>query len=100
MIRRGKKDGWLHLPIAALDSWSKLNGVQFEHVAVQRLSGAEEKGSALAAITHISNADRPYITVPRDLVLSQEAVRLHAKADIHLRDLLEAAGDLCHVGKL
>lgn len=94
MIRRGKTDGWLHLPSFALESWSIMNNVQFDGVAVETIPGAEAKGLALLSKSEKLVSERPLITIPRDLVLSREAVQLHAKADLHLREILEAVPDL------
>lgn len=98
MIRRGKAYGWLHLPSSALESWSIMNNVQFDGVAVETILGAEAKGLALVSKSETLDPERPLITIPRDLVLSREAVQLHAKADLHLREVLEAVPDLSLVG--
>jgi hypothetical protein len=36
--------------------------------------------------------------VPADLVLSKETVHLCAKADLHLKEILDAVGDFAEVG--
>jgi len=94
MIRRGKADRWLHLPSASLDSWSSLHNVQFDGITVDVASTAPEKGLALLTTSSHHEAQRPLLSVPRNLVLSKDAVEIHAKVDVHLREILSAVGDL------
>jgi hypothetical protein len=39
----------------------------------------------------------PLLVVPKDLIISRENIELLAKADRHLRELLEALGDFGRV---
>lgn len=82
-----------HLPITALPAWSKLNDVKFLDIEVQDL---KTKGFGLITCRALSSEDASDVTtlmtVPRDLVLSSEAVDEYAKVDAHLRELLDAAG--------
>lgn len=94
MIRRGKADGWLHLRSTSLVSWSSLYNIQFDGVTVNVVATAQEKGLALLTTSSHLEAQRPLVSVPRDLVLCKDAVEVHAKTDVHLREILLAVGDL------
>jgi hypothetical protein len=82
------------LPITALPAWSKLNDVNFLDSKVENLGGS--KGFGLVTGRSLNSKDTfdipTLLTVPRDLILSAEAVEEHAKADQHFRQLLDAAG--------
>ncbi|KAK7529574.1 uncharacterized protein J3D65DRAFT_642437 [Phyllosticta citribraziliensis] len=94
LIRRGRQEGWLTLPITALKPWADLNGLAFNNVSVGPLPGLEHRGSAVVAERDLlGDNNDPLMAIPRDLVLSLEGVRLHAKSDKHLRQLLEVLGD-------
>lgn len=69
--------------------WATLNGCRFEGVNVEELAG---KGLAVVAKTDLKDDIGPLMTVPREMILSLETVELHAKADKHLRDGLDALG--------
>ncbi|KAF4168982.1 hypothetical protein CNMCM6936_000393 [Aspergillus lentulus] len=87
-----------YLPIEAMSSWAKLNGISLEGIAFQKLHGEEgtDKGSAIVAtaekIDKEAEADT-LLTVPSELALTFEYVHNHAKIDRHLRDVLDAVGD-------
>ncbi|KAI9845356.1 MAG: hypothetical protein M1838_001780 [Thelocarpon superellum] len=84
------------LPSTALASWARLNNVEFNGCAIEHL-GEEPTGRGFAAIAQRDIAATeagPLMTVPSDLILSAEAVEGYAKADVHLRQLLDAVGDL------
>ncbi|KAK8209302.1 hypothetical protein IWZ01DRAFT_437088 [Phyllosticta capitalensis] len=94
LIRRGRQEGWLTLPMKALKPWADLNGVAFNNVSVGPLPGLEHRGSAVVAERDLDgDNNEPLMTIPRDLVLSLDGVRLYAKSDKHLRQLLEVLGD-------
>ena len=99
MIRQGKKQGWLHLPVDALQPWAAVNEVKFHGVAVGPLHGREDRGSTVIAKQRLQASDSlsPLMTVPRDLILSLESVQQHAKYDRDLRDILECLGDVGRV---
>ncbi|KAE9375663.1 SET domain-containing protein [Stipitochalara longipes BDJ] len=82
------------LPITALPAWSKLNDVNFLDSKVEDLGGS--KGFGLVTERALNSKDifdiPTLVTVPRELVLSAEAVEEHAKADQHFRQLLDATG--------
>lgn len=83
-----------YLPITALPAWSKLNDVNFLDIKVQDLGGT--KGFGLVTERALSSKDTfdipTLLLVPRDLILSAEAIEEHAKVDQHFRQLLDAAG--------
>lgn len=91
-----------YLPIEAMSSWAKLNGISLEGIAFQKLHGEEgtDKGSAIVAtaekIDKEAEADT-LLTVPSELALTFEYVHNHAKIDRHLRDVLDAVGDFGRV---
>lgn len=100
MIRRGKQDGWLNLPSNALRPWAELNGVSFDGVNVGQIPGSPDKGCGVVAAKNLKGGDGGLLMViPRDLVLSLKGVELQAKADKHLRELLDALGDYARVGQ-
>lgn len=94
MIRRGKSEGWLSSNQQALEPWAALNGCHFDGVTIDSVP---DKGLAVLATTQANENPAPLITVPRELVLSKDTVRLHAQADKHFRDVIEALGDLGQV---
>ncbi|KAF2851739.1 SET domain-containing protein [Plenodomus tracheiphilus IPT5] len=94
MIRRGRAEGWLERPIDSLPTWAKFHGVTFNHVKVGPLPGFEERGSTVIADSKLEGGKvEPLLVVPKDLIISRQNIDLFAKADHHLRELLEALGD-------
>lgn len=96
MIRRGKAQGWLSLPSSSLRSWAVVNELQLRGVEIGHLPGHENKGAAIRAQQDLS-AEQSLMVVPHELILSLEAVQLHAKSDRHLRDVLDSTGDFARV---
>jgi len=96
MIRRGRAQGWLKLPIESLEHWASFNGVQYNGLSVGVIPGQEERGSAIR-LASSSSEDKPLMLVPKDLIISKENVYLHAKSDKHLREVLEAVGEFGQV---
>ncbi|KAH0565019.1 hypothetical protein GP486_001589 [Trichoglossum hirsutum] len=88
-----------HLPLAALQAWSKLNNIEFHGVDVQHIGGHPvDKGAAVIASRDVRSGEggSPGMTlmrVPQELVLSAEKVAEWAKVDGCLREVLEAVGD-------
>ncbi len=87
------------LPISALPAWTKLNDVIFYDISVHDIEG---KGFGLVADRHLSSEDAfdmpVLLRVPRDLILSKEAVEEYAQVDKDFQELLTAAGGLvCHI---
>lgn len=97
MIRRGRVEGWLRLPISAFKPWADLNGVTFNGIKVGPLPGHEDRGSTVIAERALSDGEDPLMVVPRDLVLSFEGVQIHARSDRNLQELLDALGDFGRV---
>lgn len=94
MIRRGRTEGWLKLPISTLPLWAGLNGIALDGISVGPLPGLEDRGSTVIAKKSMEGGnENPLVVVPRDLVLSVENVQTHAKLDKHLRAVLDALGD-------
>lgn len=99
MIREGKTEGWLSLPITTLKPWASLNNVVFNGVRVGPQNGHEDRGSTVVAQQSLNDGEAvPLMTVPRDLILSLERVQEHAKTDKDFRDVLEALGEFGRVG--
>ncbi len=98
MLRQGKSQGWLSLSPEAFHPWTQLNGVRFHDV---RPGHVEGRGSALLASKDVENSAEGaecLLTVPKDLILSQEQVHEQAKVDRDFRELLESLGDFGRVG--
>lgn len=90
------------LPITALPVWAKLNGIELHGVGIERLTDhGVDKGSALVAKRKFTRKEENELlmVVPKDMILSLEAVGNYAKSDRHLREVLEAAGDYARVRK-
>lgn len=88
------------LPITALPVWAQLNGIDFHGVGIERLvDHGIDKGSAVVARRELSRKEENerLMLVPKDLILSLEAVGNYAKSDKHLREVLEAVGDSARV---
>lgn len=98
LIARGRSEGWLRVPVSALRVWADLNDVTLNAISVGPLPGFELRGSTVIADGALSSGNaEPLMIIPRDLVLSLEAVRMHAKSDQHLRELLDALADFGRV---
>ena len=82
------------LDIGAFPAWARLNNVQFEGITVADLAA---KGYGLIVTTERTEENAVLITVPKDLILSLENVWILAKADKHLREVLDAVGDYARV---
>lgn len=102
MIREGKAEGWLRLPITALQPWASLNDVQFNGVNVAPQVGREDRGCTVVARQKLVDGSgfAAVMTVPRDLILSLERVNEHAKYDQDFRNVLEAIGEFGTVSLL
>jgi len=99
MIGEGKANGWLQLPVNALQSWAVLNNATLDGVTFGPLDGYEQHGSTVIAKRRLTSdgATGPLMIVPRDLVLSKERVHEHAKYDRDFREVLDAVGDFGRV---
>ncbi|QPG96593.1 hypothetical protein C2857_004682 [Epichloe festucae Fl1] len=87
-----------HAPIEAFPTWAHFNGVQFMGVKLQDvghgkgfglLAESDVQGSA---VKMVGEETRTILRIPRDLVLSAEAVQEYAKVDQNFKQLLEIAG--------
>ena len=81
------------LPLDALSAWAQVNHVEFNGISVRAIPS---RGTGLAVTASIAERT-PLMLVPKDLILSLEQVWIHAKADKHLREVLEAMGDYARV---
>lgn len=98
MIRRGRTEGWLREPIATLPKWASFHGVSFNGVKVGPLPGFEDRGSTVIADRELQGGKvEPLLVVPKELIISRENIELLAKADRHLREVLDAIGEFGRV---
>jgi hypothetical protein len=98
MIRKGKNEGWLKWPSAALWSWAKLNGVKFDGINVGSIRGLPERGTGILAARALKGGEEgPLMVIPSNLVLSLEQVEIQAKSDKHLQEILGALGEYARV---
>ncbi|EGR47793.1 uncharacterized protein TRIREDRAFT_122428 [Trichoderma reesei QM6a] len=83
------------LPIEAFPAWALLNNVDFVDAEIRNIEG---KGFGLVAKHDITDESRDasgpatILRIPRDLVLSAEAVEEYAKVDQNFKQLLDVAG--------
>ncbi|MCJ1402998.1 hypothetical protein MMC11_006220 [Xylographa trunciseda] len=82
------RDQWA---IEALPSWSALNNVRLNGVAVSVLKA--DRGCGIVATKDTVTEDPVLMTVPRELVLSVGTIWEFAKSDHHLSSILHAVGD-------
>ena len=98
MIRRGRVEGWLKLPISAFRPWAELNGVTLNSVQVGPMPGFEHRGSTVIAENDMTGGETgPLMVVPRDLALSRESVEGFAKSDKQLKEVLDSLGEYARV---
>ncbi|KLJ13394.1 hypothetical protein EMPG_11645 [Blastomyces silverae] len=99
-----------YLPIDALAAWARLNSVQFHGVEVTQLQTEDgvDKGCSVVATVKKSAPEfdpeapaEPEIlmTIPPDLVLSLELVETCAKADRHLKEVLDTMGEFARTAR-
>lgn len=83
--------------IAAFPAWARLNGIDVNGLSLGDIPGkgfgfvASKKLEAAELASSGSKAGGSFIKVPRDLVLSAEAVNDYAKVDQNFHQLLDAA---------
>lgn len=98
MIRRGRAEGWLKTPVESFPAWAEFQGVAFNDVKIGPLPGFEHRGSTVIATRDLKAGEEdPLIVVPRDLILSLNNIDVFAKADQHLKEVLEALGEFGRV---
>ena len=90
------------LPVTVLPAWTKLSGIEFYGVLIEHLTDhGIDKGSAIVATQNSSGkGDEQLMIVPKDMILSLEAVEQYAKSDKHLREVLDAVGHYARVRSL
>jgi hypothetical protein len=99
MIRDGKQQGWLFLPVDTLPVWAAFNSVSFDGVNIGPLPGKEDRGSTVIAKRSLKGHDEPpLMTIPRDLILSLDRIQEHAKSDSDFRAVLEGLDEFGRVG--
>lgn len=99
MIRRGRAEGWLKEPIEKLPSWAKFQGARFNGIKFGLIPGFESRGTGIIAEREVtSDAEVPLMVIPKDLIVSKENIYIIAKSDPHLREVLQALGELGRVG--
>ena len=81
------------LSLDALSAWAQVNHVEFNGISVRAIPC---RGTGLAVTASVAEK-APLMLVPKDLILSMERVWIQAKADRHLREVLEAMGDYARV---
>ena len=86
---------WDSWAIDALPSWSALNNVELNGVAISVLPA--DRGSGIVAVKDTTSEDPVLMTVPRELVLSIETIWEFAKSDQDLNSILHAVGDFGQV---
>lgn len=88
------------IPPEALQSWAQLNDVHLHGLRISSNIVSDDgvsKGGGLVSTT--SHPPEPVLlSIPRDLILSREAVVQCAKTDKDLRVLMEALEDFIQVG--
>lgn len=100
MINEGKQEGWLKLPAEALQPWAALNNVKLHDVRVGVDPEHPERGAGVFAQRDIESSEDGHtvlMTVPRDLILSEERVEEHAKVDKDFRAVLDSLGEFGRV---
>jgi hypothetical protein len=99
MIRDGKQQGWLSLPVDTLPVWAAFNSVAFDGVNIGPLPGKEDRGSTVIAKRSLKGGhEPPLMTIPRDLILSLDRIHEHAKSDSDFRAVLDGLDEFGRVG--
>ncbi|KAF2710208.1 SET domain-containing protein [Pleomassaria siparia CBS 279.74] len=94
MFKRGREEGWLKRPIDTLPIWAQFHGVKFHGIEIGVMKGLEDRGSTVIAAHDLAGGgEGPLIFVPKELIISRQNIELMAKADQHLRQVLDAIGD-------
>lgn len=98
MFKRGRAEGWLRRPIDALPLWAEFHGVRFNGIKVGSIPGLEDRGSTVIADRDLAGGkEDPLMVVPKDLIISRQNIEIIAKADHHLKEVLDAVGDFGRV---
>ena len=83
------------LPPDSSLAWGRLNNVELNGVKISHLE--RRRGSGVVATLELSEDNAVLMTIPQELLLSLDNVWVYAKADRHLREVLEAVGDYARV---
>ncbi|KAI9734604.1 MAG: hypothetical protein M1834_002205 [Cirrosporium novae-zelandiae] len=84
-----------YISVDVLPAWAKLNDVAFRGVQVkqQLVHQGMDKGSAVVAERELQTRDDSLLMIiPKEMILSLDAVVEYGKSDKHLREVLEAMG--------
>lgn len=87
--------------VTQLEPWAKLNDSKLHGIKIEPniVVDGIDKGGGLVATSDHSSED-VLLDVAGDLILTRERVLLEAKADRHLRELLDALQDFIQVGHI
>jgi hypothetical protein len=90
------------IPVGNLFAWAKLNGVEFHNVDIETDITANDgtaRGGGLVSTNDYSTDGgiANLVTVPHELILSQEQVQRYAAIDQSLSEVLDAAGEFGQV---
>ena len=70
----------------------------FNGIKIGPLPGLEHQGSTVIAERDLDGENEdPLMVVPKDLIISRDSIGLFAKADQHLKQVLDAVGDFGYV---
>jgi hypothetical protein len=98
MFKKGRAEGWLRQPIEDLQVWAKFNGVKFNSIKIGPMPGFEDRGSTVIATRDLKGGEEDSLMiVPKDLIISRQNIDIIAKADHHLKQVLDATGDFGRV---
>jgi hypothetical protein len=92
------------IPVEQLFAWGKLNGIDLNEIEVKSdiatIDGVSRGAGLVSRSDHHANKDQSIlISVPQDLILSQEQVERYAAIDKHLKMILDAAGTFGQVSQ-
>ena len=85
-----------HFSPTRLSTWVQLNEITLHGVSISQ----RDHGCAVTAVESLTAKKPLLMKVPKGLILSQQAVSLHAKSDHHLREVLDATDDFAKVSRL
>ncbi len=90
------------ISVENLQSWAQLNDVTLHGVEISSNIVSDDgisKGGGLLSTTAKASGE-VLLSISQDLILSRESVLQCAKADRHLRQLVEAMEDFIQVGTI
>ena len=98
MIRRGKAEEWLQLPVNAVKTWAENSGVEFTNVTPTIIP---HRGLGLVASRNLkqdTSAPVRALSVTGNLVLSRDTIFEYARSDQDFGLALESLGDFGKAG--